>query len=60
MDFNIDTNAFGFTADSQRNTNGNNVNHLYAKRNLVQYVYSLVYIFKKHRIYGLMFDLWKL
>lgn len=59
MDSNIDTNASGFTADPQRNTIGTNVTRLDAERNLVQYVYSLVYC-KKHVIYGLMFDLWKL
>lgn len=57
MDSNIDTNASGFTADPQRNTNGNNMNCLDA---FSANVYSLVYIFGKHVIYGLMFDLWKL
>lgn len=60
MDSNIDTNASGFAADPQRNTNSNTTNRLDAERNLAQYVYSLVRIFEKHVICGLIFDLWKL
>lgn len=46
MDSNIDTNASGFAADPQRNTNGNNTNRLYTERNLV-HVFT---VFEKHVI----------